>query len=67
VGTSYGAGIKTAGAGWNAGDAFQPALFPIGGSRALIFAIATEDSGVPRRWAAGDTAGNRRGARPQLC
>jgi poly-gamma-glutamate synthesis protein (capsule biosynthesis protein) len=48
-------GLKTAGAGHDAGEARQPAIFPSGGSRLLVFAVATEDSGVPQHWAATET------------
>jgi poly-gamma-glutamate synthesis protein (capsule biosynthesis protein) len=46
-------GIRTAGAGRDASEASAPALFeaPSKG-RVLLFALATESSGVPRDWAA---------------
>jgi poly-gamma-glutamate synthesis protein (capsule biosynthesis protein) len=49
------AGVKTAGAGNDAGEARQPAAFPSGSSRLLVFAAATEDSGVLPHWGAGET------------
>jgi Putative enzyme of poly-gamma-glutamate biosynthesis (capsule formation) len=51
--TLLGAGIKTAGAGENVGEAMKPAVIEVaGGIRVLIFAAATIDSGVPLSWAA---------------
>jgi poly-gamma-glutamate synthesis protein (capsule biosynthesis protein) len=50
----HSAGIKTAGAGRNRIEAFEPALIQLGGSRVLVFAVGLEDSGVPRDWAATD-------------
>ena len=45
--------IKTAGAGRNAGEARQPAVFDLaGGVRLLIFSFASTTSGVPPDWAA---------------
>ncbi len=47
------AGIRTAGAGADASAAAAPAVLETGGgSRVLVFACATTDSGVPREWAA---------------
>lgn len=47
-----GAGITTAGAGGNLDEALRPAVNESRGSRVLVFAVATEDSGVPSHWAA---------------
>jgi poly-gamma-glutamate synthesis protein (capsule biosynthesis protein) len=48
------AGIRSAGAGDDAGAAAAPAIVELpGGRRVLVFAYCTEDSGVPRAWAAG--------------
>jgi len=56
--TLRGAGIRTAGAGVDEAEAGAPAIVVLpGGARLLVFACATEDSGVPFEWAA-------RGARP---
>jgi poly-gamma-glutamate synthesis protein (capsule biosynthesis protein) len=50
------AGILTAGAGADLDEALAPAALPLpGGGRLLVFAFATESSGVPADWAA--TAG----------
>lgn len=49
------AGLKTAGAGHDDIEALQPATFLSGNSRLLVFAVATEDSGVPRHWRASGT------------
>jgi poly-gamma-glutamate synthesis protein (capsule biosynthesis protein) len=48
------AGLRTAGAGGDAAQAAAPAILelPVGG-RALLFAAASETSGVPRGWRAG--------------
>lgn len=47
------AGIGTSGAGQNSGQASAPACIEVGGNRRiLVIALATEDSGVPREWAA---------------
>jgi poly-gamma-glutamate synthesis protein (capsule biosynthesis protein) len=48
-------GVKTAGAGQDAAEAQQPATFPAGSSRLLVFAAATEDSGVMPHWGASET------------
>lgn len=46
------AGVRTAGAGANADEAFAPAVLPLpGGARVLVFAFATASSGVPAEWA----------------
>ncbi|WP_395408426.1 CapA family protein [Pseudoduganella sp. UC29_106] len=48
------AGIATAGAGLNADEAAAPAVLDVPGKgRVLVFACATEDSGVPPEWSAG--------------
>lgn len=47
-----GYGLKTAGAGHDASEALQPVVFLSGKFRVLVFAAATEDSGVPPHWAA---------------
>ena len=44
--------IATAGAGRNREEASAPAVIPTGEGRVLVFGLAGEDSGVPRRWAA---------------
>ncbi|HLS57871.1 MAG TPA: CapA family protein [Zeimonas sp.] len=47
------AGIGTAGAGADLDEALAPAALPLpGGGRLLVFAFATESSGVPGAWAA---------------
>jgi len=47
------AGIGTAGAGADLDEALAPAALPLpGGGRLLVFAFATESSGVPADWAA---------------
>jgi poly-gamma-glutamate synthesis protein (capsule biosynthesis protein) len=47
------AGIATAGAGSSVGEAARPATIDVAGKgRVLVFAWASEDSGVPRAWAA---------------
>ena len=47
------AGLRTAGAGRDAEEAAAPAIIERPGlGRVLVFALATEDSGVPRDWAA---------------
>lgn len=50
-----GCGLKTAGAGHDNSEARQPAILPAGNSRLLVFAAATEDSGVPPHWKASET------------
>jgi len=56
-----GAGILTAGAGCNLGQASRPAIIEAGpSSRILVFGLGLENSGIPGRWAAGaDRAGVR--------
>jgi len=47
------AGLRTAGAGRGADEAYAPAAVPLGdGARVLVFALATGSSGVPSSWAA---------------
>ncbi|GAB4480955.1 MAG: CapA family protein [Burkholderiaceae bacterium] len=47
------AGIRTAGAGRDAGEAAAPAIVDLPpGRRVLVFGYCTEDSGVPREWTA---------------
>jgi poly-gamma-glutamate synthesis protein (capsule biosynthesis protein) len=47
------AGIATCGAGADAAAAQAPAILPLpGGARLLLFAAATDDSGVPAEWEA---------------
>ncbi len=51
-----GAGIRTAGAGGNLGEAQAPAVMPLpGGGRVLVFGLASGTSGVPEAWAAGES------------
>ncbi len=46
-------GLKTAGAGSNAAEAWTPAVLPTAdGARILVFAAATPSSGAPPDWAA---------------
>jgi poly-gamma-glutamate synthesis protein (capsule biosynthesis protein) len=54
--TLHGAGMHTAGAGADAAAAWAPAALPLpgGAGRVLVFACATESSGVPADWAATD-------------
>ena len=53
--TLQAAGMKTAGAGPSLAEAVKPAVIEIGdNARVLVFAACTEDSGVPRDWAATD-------------
>lgn len=50
------AGLGTCGAGRDAAEAAAPAILNIPDKgRGLIFAWGTEDSGVPREWAAGES------------
>jgi len=44
--------ITTAGAGENLAEASAPAVLAVPGGRVLVFAAATDDSGVPEAWAA---------------
>jgi poly-gamma-glutamate synthesis protein (capsule biosynthesis protein) len=48
----HAAGLKTAGAGADETQAAAPAIFDVPGGRLLLFAAATESSGVPRDWRA---------------
>jgi poly-gamma-glutamate capsule biosynthesis protein CapA/YwtB (metallophosphatase superfamily) len=51
--TLHGAGIRTAGAGANADEAWAPAIVDVRtGYRILLFACGMETSGVPAGWAA---------------
>jgi poly-gamma-glutamate capsule biosynthesis protein CapA/YwtB (metallophosphatase superfamily) len=51
--TLHSAGLKTAGAGRDLAGARRPAAIDLPGmGRLLVFAFASETSGVPRRWAA---------------
>jgi poly-gamma-glutamate synthesis protein (capsule biosynthesis protein) len=52
-------GLRAVGAGRDAGEAWEPAIFRVGGDpRVLVFAFGTASSGVPPSWAA---AGRRAG------
>ncbi|MFH8619450.1 CapA family protein [Streptomyces sp. NPDC017979] len=52
-GSSTGAGVRRAGAGRDAAEAWAPAVVPLpGGRRLLVLACGTASSGVPRDWAA---------------
>ena len=54
LGRLHRAGIATAGAGSAAAEADRPAVLAVPGKgRVLVFACATEDSGVPPAWSAG--------------
>ncbi|AOR36518.1 hypothetical protein BFF78_40555 [Streptomyces fodineus] len=47
------AGLRTAGAGRNADEAYAPAAVPAGnGRRILVFALGAQSSGIPPDWAA---------------
>lgn len=49
------AGIKTAGAGRNLEEAQHPAVFELPSrKRVLVFAVGSESSGIPPRWAAAE-------------
>ncbi|MBC9727619.1 CapA family protein [Streptomyces sp. TRM68367] len=51
--TLAGAGLRTAGAGRSAGEAYAPAVVPLpGGGRVLVFALGAWSSGIPPDWAA---------------
>lgn len=51
--TLHAAGIRPAGAGADAAEAWAPAVLPLPqGRRALLFGCATESSGVPAPWTA---------------
>jgi poly-gamma-glutamate capsule biosynthesis protein CapA/YwtB (metallophosphatase superfamily) len=48
-----GAGLRAAGAGRDAEEAWRPAVIPLpGGGRVLVFAVGMASSGVPAHWAA---------------
>ncbi len=48
-----GAGLAAAGAGPDAGHAYQPVTVPVrGGGRAVVFSCGTPSSGIPDGWAA---------------
>ncbi|MFE2278669.1 CapA family protein [Streptomyces sp. NPDC059454] len=46
------AGLRTAGAGRDADEAYAPAVVPVNGGRVLVFALGTMSSGIPPGWAA---------------
>jgi len=51
--TLQNAGLKYAGAGLNLSEAQKPAILPVNGKgRVLFFAYGTDESGVPKAWAA---------------
>ncbi|MDO0932898.1 CapA family protein [Streptomyces sp. DG2A-72] len=53
LGSVAGAGLRTAGAGRNAAEAYAPAVVPLGhGHRVLVFALGAWSSGIPPDWAA---------------
>ncbi|WP_210589394.1 CapA family protein [Streptomyces sp. GESEQ-35] len=53
LGSLAGAGLRTAGAGRNADEAYAPAVVPVGhGRRVLVFALGASSSGIPPDWAA---------------
>ncbi len=57
--TLRGAGLATAGAGRDGGEAEAPAVLELGaGGRVLVFSVGSETSGIPAAWAA---AGGRAG------
>ena len=48
------AGLRAAGAGRDAEEAWRPAVLPLGdGRRVLVLAVGTSSSGIPPDWAAG--------------
>jgi poly-gamma-glutamate synthesis protein (capsule biosynthesis protein) len=55
VTTLRSAGLQTAGAGRTLDEARRPAILETDASRVLVFAFATESSGVPRSWGARQT------------
>ncbi|MDO0909826.1 CapA family protein [Streptomyces sp. DT2A-34] len=49
----HGAGLRTAGAGRSAEEAYAPVALPLPhGGRVLVFALGAGDSGIPAHWAA---------------
>jgi poly-gamma-glutamate synthesis protein (capsule biosynthesis protein) len=53
--TLHGAGLKTAGAGADQGEAAAPAVVELPGrGRILVFGLGMENSGVPAAWAAAE-------------
>jgi poly-gamma-glutamate synthesis protein (capsule biosynthesis protein) len=49
------AGLRTAGAGRDADEAYAPAAIPVSsGGRVLVFALGTHSSGIPSDWAAAE-------------
>nr|WP_276209234.1 CapA family protein [Streptomyces harenosi] len=53
LGALAGAGLRTAGAGRDAAEAYAPAVVPLGnGGRLLVFALGMGSSGIPAGWAA---------------
>ena len=48
----HGAGLRTAGAGRDADEAYAPAMVPVDGGRVLVFALGTISSGIPPSWTA---------------
>lgn len=56
IGTLRKTGVKTAGAGRNWAEAWEPAVLEVGGgSRVLVFGAGTTDSGIEHDWAATDS------------
>jgi poly-gamma-glutamate synthesis protein (capsule biosynthesis protein) len=56
LGTLRRAGIKTAGAGRNLAEAWEPAAIEVRNSNVLVFAVGTPDSGIGKGWAATNSA-----------
>jgi poly-gamma-glutamate capsule biosynthesis protein CapA/YwtB (metallophosphatase superfamily) len=55
--TLHAAGVLTAGAGRDRDGARSPAVIPLaGGARVLVFAFGATSSGIPKSWAATDSA-----------
>ncbi|MGA5558485.1 CapA family protein [Streptomyces lavendulocolor] len=53
-----GAGLRAAGAGRSADEAWRPAIVDLGARRVVVIAFGTESSGIPPDWAAtGDRPG----------
>ena len=50
LGTLRRTGIKTAGAGRNLAEAWEPAAIEVGNSNVLVFAAGTPDSGIGQGW-----------------